>query len=129
MSVLLSMVLSVLFAMPFLGFFLVLLIFKMATKNTRKSFHKALDYSTVLFIIAVYFLMETIWQRSFTWLIFLVMIVTAMVLVILNWKIKQEIDLKRVVKGFWRFNFILFFTAYIALTLYGIVYRALVFTL
>ncbi len=57
------------------------------------------------------------------------MIVTAMVLVILNWKIKQEIDLKRVVKGFWRFNFILFFTAYIALTLYGIVYRALVFTL
>ncbi|WP_462409177.1 DUF3397 domain-containing protein [Neobacillus sp. Marseille-QA0830] len=129
MSAFLAAILSVLFTMPFLGFFLVLFIFQLATKNIRKSIHKALDYSTILFIIAVYFLMETIWHRSFTWLIFLIMIVTAMVLVIMNWKVKQEITFKRVWKGFWRFNFILFFTAYIALTVFGLIYRALVFAL
>ncbi|WP_251549055.1 DUF3397 domain-containing protein [Neobacillus muris] len=124
-----STLLSILFAMPFLGFFLVLVIFQLATNNTRKSIHKALDYSTIFFIVAVYFLLETIWERSFAWLIFLVMIATAMVLVIMNWKFKQEIDFKRVMKGFWRFNFILFFIAYITLTLYGLIYRALVFAL
>lgn len=129
MNATLSTVLSVLFIMPFLGFFLVLMIAKLITKNARKSLHKAFDYSTVLFIIAVHFLITTIWGKSLFWLILLVMIFIAMSFVLIHWKVKQEIIIKKVLKGYWRFNFIIFSLAYILLTLYGLIHRAILFTL
>jgi hypothetical protein len=98
------------------------------TKNTRRSVHVALDSTTILFIISVHFLIETIWGKSLFWLIILLMILIAMVFVFVHWKVKEEIILKKVMKGFWRFNFILFLVAYISLTLYGLIQQALIFT-
>lgn len=98
------------------------------TKNKRKSIHKALDYTTILYIISVHFLIITLTGKSLSWLILLFMILIAMVFVVVHWKVKQEIILKKVAKGFWRFNFIIFFLAYITLTLYGLIYRAITFT-
>ncbi|MEH7106870.1 MULTISPECIES: DUF3397 domain-containing protein [Bacillaceae] len=115
--------------MPFFGFVLILVIFQYIYKNPKKSFHKAIDYSTILFIISVYFLMETIWGKSFFWLILLVLIVTAMFFVIIHWKVKEEVIIHKVLKGFWRFTFLMFFVVYISLTLFGLIHRALVFSL
>jgi hypothetical protein len=126
MSVLAS-ILTIFFTLPFLGFLLAFFVIKLATKNTRKSVQKALDYSTILFIISVHFLIVTIWGKSLFWLIILVMIFIAMVFVFVHWKVKEEIILKKVMKGFWRFTFILFFLTYITLTLYGLIQRVLTF--
>jgi hypothetical protein len=119
---------TVFFTLPFLGTLFVFFVIKLVAKNSRKSLQKALDYTTILFIISVHFLIVTIWGKSFFWLIILVMIFIAMVFVFVHWKVKEEIVLKKVMKGFWRFNFILFLLAYIALTLYGLIHRALIFT-
>lgn len=129
MSTIFSYILALLFIMPFAGFLAVYFIGKLMTKNSRKSVHFAFDFSTVLFIFSVHFLLKTIWGNSFFWLIILVLIVTAMVFVIVHWKVKEEINLKKVMKGFWRFNFLLFSLVYIGLTLYGLIHRALTFTL
>lgn len=129
MSTIFSNILALLFIMPFAGFLAVFFIGRFVTKNSRRSVHYALDFSTVLFIFSVHFLLKTIWENSFFWLIILVLIVTAMVFVIVHWKVKEEINLKKVLKGFWRFNFLLFSLVYIVLTLYGLIYRALTFTL
>lgn len=129
MSAVLSTLLTLLFIMPFLGFLLVFLVFKLITNDTRKSVHHALDYSTILFIISVHFLVKTIWGNSFFWIILLVMIFIAIVFVVVHWKVKDEIILKKVMKGFWRFNFLLFFLAYISLTLFGVIHRAIIFSL
>jgi hypothetical protein len=88
----------------------------------------ALDYTTLLYIISVHFLMVILWGKSFFWLIILVVLVVAMVFVLVHWKVKQEIIVKRVWRGFWRFNFILFFFAYFVLTFYGLVSRAISFS-
>lgn len=101
---------------------------KLVTNNTRKSVHMALDSTTILFVISVHFLIVTIWGKSFFWLIILIMILIAMVFVFVHWKVKEEIILRKVMKGFWRFNFILFLIAYLSLTLYGLINRALIFT-
>ena len=101
---------------------------KLITKNTRKSVHVALDSTTILFIISVHFLILTIWDKSLFWLIILVLILIATLFVLVHWKVKEEIILKKVMKGFWRFNFILFLLAYLTLTLYGLIHRALTFT-
>ncbi|MGG1678818.1 DUF3397 domain-containing protein [Neobacillus sp. NRS-1170] len=128
MSSIISTILTLFITLPFLGFLLTFLIFKLVTKNTRKSVHKALDYTTILFIFSVHFLIITIWGKSLFWLIILLMIVIAMMFVLVHWKVKEEIIIKKVMKGFWRFNFILFFFFYISLTLYGLIHRALTFT-
>lgn len=124
----LSSIISIFFALPFLGFLMVFFGVKLVTNNTRKSVHRALDTTTILFVISVHFLIVTIWGKSFFWLIILTMILIAMVFVFVHWKVKEEIILKKVMKGFWRFNFILFLLAYLTLTLYGLINRALIFT-
>jgi len=128
MSAFLSAILTVFFILPILGSILVFCVIKLITKKSRNSLHKAVDYTTLLYIISVHFLLVTIWGKSFFWLIILIMMFIAIVFVFVHWKVKEEIVLKMVVKGFWRFNFILFFLAYITLTLYGIIQGAVIFT-
>jgi hypothetical protein len=123
-----SSIITIFLTVPLLGFITIFIINKLITKNARKSFHKALDYSTILFIMAVHFLVITIWGKSLFWLILLVLIIIAMVFVLIHWKIKGEIILPKVFKGFWRFNFLIFFIAYVSLTLFGILHRAVTFT-
>ncbi|MBY0144583.1 DUF3397 domain-containing protein [Neobacillus niacini] len=128
MSLFISSIITIFLTVPLLGFITIFIINKLITKNARKSFHKALDYSTILFIMAVHFLVITIWGKSLFWLILLVLIIIAMVFVLIHWKIKGEIILPKVFKGFWRFNFLIFFIAYVSLTLFGILHRAVTFT-
>jgi Protein of unknown function (DUF3397) len=123
-----SSIITIFLTVPLLGFITIFIINKLITKNARKSFHKALDYSTILFIMAVHFLVITIWGKSLFWLILLVLIIIAMVFVLMHWKIKGEIILPKVFKGFWRFNFLIFFIAYVSLTLFGILRSAVTFT-
>jgi hypothetical protein len=124
----LSTILTLLFFIPILGFIVIFIIYKLFSKNTRHSVHKALDLTTIFFIISVHFLLKTIWGHSFFVLIILVMIVTAMAFVVVHWKVKGEIDFTKVMKGFWRFTFLFFFILYVGLTLYGLMERALFFT-
>lgn len=128
MNSFISSIITIFLTVPLLGFFIIYVLNKFITKNTRKSFHKALDYSTILFIVAVHFLLITIWGKSFFGLILLVLLVIAMFFVVIHWKIKGEIIFTKVFKGFWRFNFLIFFLAYISLTVFGILRSALTFT-
>ena len=128
MSIIFSFVLTVFFAIPILGTIVFFTVIKLFLKTTKKALHMALDYTTILYIISVHFLIMTLWEKSLFWLIILVMLVIAMVFVFVHWKIKEEIIVKRVWKGFWRFNFILFSFTYFVLTFYGLVSRAISFS-
>ena len=128
MSAIFSSILTIFFALPILGTILFFIVIKFILKSTKRSLHLALDYTTFLYIISVHFLIVTLWGKSFFWLIILVMLVLAMVFLLVHWKVKEEIIVKRVWKGFWRFNFILFFAAYFLLTFYGLVSRAISFS-
>jgi hypothetical protein len=128
LNLFISSIITIFLTVPLFGFFIIFVINKLITKNARKSFHKALDYSNILFILAVHFLLITIWGKSFFWWILLVLMIIAMVFVVIHWRIKGEIIFTKVFKGFWRFNFLIFFLAYISLTLFGILRSAVTFT-
>ncbi|MFP7296027.1 DUF3397 domain-containing protein [Neobacillus niacini] len=128
MNSFISSIISIFLTAPLLGFIIIFVINKLITKNARKSFHKALDYSNILFILAVHFLFITIWGKSFFWVILLLVILIAMVFVVIHWRIKGEIIFTKVFKGFWRFNFLIFFLAYLTLTLFGVLRSAVTFT-
>lgn len=109
--------------LPILGYLLVFIITKQVTKQHKRSVRVALDVSTFLLIISVHYLILSIWNKSFLWIILVLLLVSAVVYVTMYWKVKQEIDFLRVFKGYWRANFLLFFTAYIVLIVIGIFHR------
>lgn len=114
---------ATLITIPLLVYILIFVIVKKLTKNHRKAVHLALDLSTIFFILSVHFLVLTIWERSYFSYIFIFMLICAIIFVIINWKVKGEIVITLFFKGFWRFNFLIFFMAYIGLTIYGVVQR------
>ncbi len=121
MSSVFSSIIATLVTVPILGYLLVFIICKQWTKQHRRSVHLALDISTILFIISVHYLIFTIWQKSYLWVIILSMLFIAMIFVVIHWRFKQEINIPLVFRGYWRFNFLLFFSAYIVLIIIGLV--------
>ncbi|EFV79520.1 MULTISPECIES: DUF3397 domain-containing protein [Cytobacillus] len=118
-----SSLIATLVTIPLLGYLAVFIISKQITKKHKRSVHIALDVSTLFFILAVHYLIVVIWDKSYLWMIVLSLLITAVTFIIMHWRIKQEINLRALFKGFWRFNFLLYFTAYIVLMLIGLVQR------
>jgi len=114
---------ATLITVPMVGYLAVFIISKQITGNHRRSVNLAIDFSTSLLVLSVHFLIITIWEKSFLWLILLVLIGLAAIFVLIHWKYKEEIVLPKVFKGFWRFNFLLFFSAYVILVLFGLFQR------
>ncbi|MBX9972294.1 DUF3397 domain-containing protein [Bacillus sp. CMF12] len=123
MNTVFSSLIATLVTIPLLGYLAVFIISKQITKKHKRSVHIALDVSTLLFILAVHYLIIVIWDKSYLWMIVLSLLITAVTFIIMHWRIKQEINLRVLFKGFWRFNFLLYFTAYIVLMLIGLVQR------
>ncbi|KAB2337408.1 DUF3397 domain-containing protein [Cytobacillus depressus] len=121
MSTFFSSIIAAFVMIPLLGYVLVFIICKQVTKQHKKAVHMALDVSTLLFIVSVHYLILAIWKQSFLWIIFLSLLIIAIIFVLLHWKIKNEINFALVIKGYWRFNFLLFFTAYVVLMMFGLI--------
>ncbi|MDF1506690.1 DUF3397 domain-containing protein [Robertmurraya sp. DFI.2.37] len=121
MSNVFSNVVAALVTIPILGYIIIFVICKQVTKQHRRAVQMALDGSTLLFIISVHYLIMNIWNKSFLWLILILILLIGVAVVLLHWKIKQEIDYQKVFRGFWRFNFLVFFSAYMILLIIGIV--------
>ncbi|MCM3003875.1 DUF3397 domain-containing protein [Priestia koreensis] len=108
---------------PFLAFLLSYIVFRKVTKNNLKSFRISVDVTTIFLIGSVYHATYVIWGKSYLWAICLVLLLTAIMLFLLHWKYKQDIQLRRIWKGFWRMNFLLFTVGYAAFAIYGVVAR------
>ena len=123
MSDVLSFLIAMFVTIPFLGYLIFFIICKQVTKNHRRSVMLALDWSTLLLVGSVHYLIQTIWGQSYLWIIFLVMLVLAIMFVLIYYKTKQEIIFLAIFKGYWRLNFLLFSTAYLLLVIYGLIQR------
>lgn len=80
---------------------------------------------TLIYILAVHVTLLVIFNQSFLWYIFILLILLLSMFVILQWKYQEEVHFRKVWKGFWRFNFLLFGFSYIGLTIYGLMDRIL----
>ncbi|OCA85545.1 hypothetical protein A8F94_11700 [Bacillus sp. FJAT-27225] len=124
MSTFISSFFALFIVLPLLGYVVVFTISKTVTGVHRQSVNIAIDFTTFLLILAVHFLIRTIWGQSYLWLIMIILFTTAMIFSILHWKVRGEVVVGKVFKGFWRFNFLLFFTGYLGLIVFGLIQRA-----
>ncbi|KWW11558.1 MULTISPECIES: DUF3397 domain-containing protein [Peribacillus] len=116
-----SSLVAIFITLPFVGYILFFIGAKQFTGNHRRSVQFAMDMSALLFVISVHYLIIAIWDKHILWVIMLIMIVNASVVVMVHYKVKEEIIFHKVVKGFWRVNFAFFFVAYILLFSIGLI--------
>lgn len=128
MSSALASVVATFVTVPLLAFYLIYLVSVKTTRNKRISVKRAVDFSACFFIIAVYFIAFEIWAISLFWLILMLFILVAMVFTIIHWKVSEDIHFGKLLKGIWRFNFIIFFFAYLFLSFYGLIVRVYLLT-
>ncbi len=122
-----SMLISIFILFPILLFVLILLVGKYWYENGKKSFRLAADITTFFLIVSVHFLIKTIFGRSFLIGIILLLLANLAIFRWLGLKLKGEMEIKRLLKGYWRFTFLLFLALYILLMMYGIFSGALQF--
>lgn len=109
--------------LPLLGWYVIYITTVKMTKNKRTSIRFASDWSTILFMAAVYFIIFEIWGFSFHWVILAVFFLIALLFTLMHWRVSGDIHIRKLFKGIWRFNFILFLVTYLILSSYGLVTR------
>jgi cell division protein FtsW (lipid II flippase) len=120
MITLFSAFIATVITIPFIGFVLIYTVTYKVTEEKKRAVKLAADGTTLLFMLSVYFISFEIWQRSLLWLLLIVVLVIAIAVSFLHRKLYDDIELKKLIKGIWRINFILFFLVYIALFTYGL---------
>ncbi|PLT27683.1 DUF3397 domain-containing protein [Peribacillus deserti] len=119
MTHILSVFAATLITVPILSYVFAFIVAKQVTKSHRKSVHISADVATLFFMLSVHYMIKVIWNVSLFWILILFLLIVAIFVSILNYKYREEIDFFRILKGFWRVNFILFIVFYMILTIYG----------
>ena len=118
-----SGLLATLVTLPILGYIIIFMAAKKLTKNHRRSVQIAMDVSTIFFIVSVHYLILAIWDQHLFWMILLIVLAIGCSVVIVHYKVNQEIVFQKVLRGFWRLNFMCFFCVYSLLFIYGVIFR------
>lgn len=116
-------VLATIITIPIIGWYVAYIIHVKITKKKKRAIRFASDMSTILFIVAVYFIMYEIWQRSFLSVILIVIFSVALIFTLLHYKSAKDIHIPRLLKGIWRMNFLFFFGSYLVLLFFGLIVR------
>ncbi|TLS35232.1 DUF3397 domain-containing protein [Pseudalkalibacillus caeni] len=118
-------VIATIVTMPLAAWLVVYMISYQLTRRKKASFRLAVDLSTLLFIAAVHFMIYEIWGRSVLWLIVLFILGAGAIFTIVHYKYREEIHFTKIIKGAWRFNFIVFMLGYFMLLIIGLAQRIL----
>jgi hypothetical protein len=124
-STIVSSILALLITIPIIGYLLVFVIVKQATKNHRTAVRYGIDVTTMILLFAVHYMLLVIFNQSFFWMILIALLVIGVMFVLLHWHVKKEIIISKVLKGYWRLNFLLLSIAYFVLLMYGLTVRVI----
>lgn len=106
---------------PALGWYLIYISTVKLTRQKRKAIKWASDCSAVLFMAAVYFIMEQLWEPTSVWLVLALFFSVAITFTIIYWNVMEDFYATKLLKGIWRLNFLIFVSIYILLSGYGLI--------
>jgi|GEM_PF-3497307 len=95
------------------------------TKNPRLAVHRAANWTSPLYIIAVAFLLAMIFDIQPAGPLILILLAAFMLIIIRQWRKEHEIAFGKAVKFFLRLSFLVFFCLYVVLVAAGIAGRIL----
>ncbi|WP_100404575.1 DUF3397 domain-containing protein [Bacillus solitudinis] len=115
--------LATLITVPILAWYFFYIVTVKLTKNKQRSIRFAADCSCVLFMASVYFILLELSGQSFFWMILMLFFLIAFIFTVIHWKVAEDIYTGKLLRGIWRFNFIVFFSLYIVLSGFGLFLR------
>src|SRR5690625_413667 len=89
--------------------------------NKLKAFHAALNWTTLLYIIAVTIMLGIVFDRSFVGIVLIFLLLSLSLIVFIQWRMGQDVQIKKAAKLLWRISFLLFFLLYGCLMIVGII--------
>lgn len=110
---------------PFVVTWLVYKCNRMAKKTQAYAFHKAVNWTTVLYILAVMMICKVIFNQFFIGYVLAFLLAGLMVVIIFQRFNHTEIIFTKACKIVWRVSFLLFTFLYFGLILYGIIQELL----
>ncbi|WP_231572502.1 DUF3397 domain-containing protein [Halobacillus sp. BBL2006] len=93
------------------------------TKHKWKAIHRTTSVTAPIFILSVHLLLLVLFEQNFLAYILILLFLLLGLSLIVQYKVHEEIHLRRVFKGFWRVSFLLFTFFYVGLTMYGLLER------
>lgn len=106
---------------PIFMLFFIFVISKMITKKQRFSIQLSIDISTIFFVLAVHFIVKEISTIHLLPYVIIFLLIVASILTIVQYNIKKEIKVRKIIKGVWRLTFLLFFPFYLISMVYGLI--------
>ncbi|MFA1818669.1 DUF3397 family protein [Virgibacillus oceani] len=88
-----------------------------------KAFHQSVNWTTLLYIIAVSILVWLNFHVNLTGPIVIFFLSALAIIIFIQWKLNMEVLLLKALKLLWRFLFLLFASLYICLLIFDIAYR------
>ncbi|WP_010096798.1 DUF3397 domain-containing protein [Ornithinibacillus scapharcae] len=89
-------------------------------RNPVMAFHKAINWTTILYILSVNTLLTYLFGGFYIGYIVVFLLCILTVVIIIQWKNHTEVDIRKAIKLLWRLSFLIFFLLYSIFTLFGI---------
>lgn len=109
--------------MPVIVYMIVYILSRKKFKNNKKALRLSADATTLFLIMAVHYAVIALFEHSYLWIIMITLILLASIVLFMHYKVREEVDLKRVFTSFWRAAFLLFSIGYFLLAVIGITER------
>ena len=106
---------------PFLPMFISRKILNRFVKNKRKAKRIAFEIATPFFLLAIYALLDVIYDVKILWIIFLIILILAMITTVVQWKINDEVQILKIARSTIRIVFPISFFVYIILMCNGLI--------
>lgn len=116
-------IIAFLISAPIIATILLYFIVSKIMKHQQKAFHIAVNWTTILYIIASFIIIHIVFDQYFISIFLVALLLLLTAIVVIQWRTKTEINFKKVFKIFWRFCFIIFFVLYVILVCIGIIDR------
>lgn len=118
---------SFLIVFPIFMFIVVYIISLKLTKKTSRAFGHAADITTLLLFMSVPVAIKSLFQIQLMGVVLSFAIITSVLLTILEWKSKKEIELIPLLRKIWRFLFLVLSFAYFIVWCVGLVLKVMEF--
>ena len=105
---------------PIVVWIALFLLFKRMFNNPHKALLWSVDIMTFFFMLSVDAVMHEVWHHHFLGILFFAFLFFSIFFIVLYLLTHQQVVMMRLVKGIWRFNFLLFLSGYLVLVVYGL---------
>src|SRR5690606_24154930 len=100
--------------------FVYLFVLKIRRLSAKQALHKAVNWSTVLYIIAVALIVQYLFELSVAGFILIFILAILTIVILLQWKNNTDIQFVKAVKLLWKICFLLFLFLYLCLIVVGL---------